>query len=422
MGLLPAVGQTGSITDDGAWCWFSDPRAIHLDDGQIMTGWVKKDGSVEIARLDLASERVETRILFPEMEIDDHNNPAFVRLGDGRFAAFYTWHSSKKGLVYSVSDVGGELSSFSDNVVIKPNFGNLLAAFPRETYTYANPYVLKSEADRLYCFGRWIGFKPNMIWSDDGGQTWSGQKVIISPQVFDPGNRPYVKYHSDGGSRIHLSYTDGHPRNEPFNGVYYCYYEEGAFWRADGSKISDVQDLPFAPEEGSLVYRPNERSGRAWLADMTADEDGRPVILYTRHPEEMDHRYRYAAYDPENGRWEDHEICQAGRWFPQTPPTVVEREPHYHGNMSIHPDDPRVIFLSRQINGTFEIEKRTTSDGGKSWSIEPLTQHSAADQVRPYVAKGMTDGAPTVVLWMENHRYVHYTDYDTRIKYWIDRP
>ena len=40
-----------TFNDDGAWCWFSDPRAIYTSDGQIITGWIKKDGSVEVASL-----------------------------------------------------------------------------------------------------------------------------------------------------------------------------------------------------------------------------------------------------------------------------------------------------------------------------------------------------------------------------------
>lgn len=35
----------GYLTQDGAWCWFSDPRAIYVD-GTVVTGWVKKDGTI----------------------------------------------------------------------------------------------------------------------------------------------------------------------------------------------------------------------------------------------------------------------------------------------------------------------------------------------------------------------------------------
>ncbi|MDY2935797.1 MAG: hypothetical protein SOT20_06145, partial [Candidatus Cryptobacteroides sp.] len=33
------------VTHDGAWCWFSDPRAIYVDD-KIFGGFVDKEGSI----------------------------------------------------------------------------------------------------------------------------------------------------------------------------------------------------------------------------------------------------------------------------------------------------------------------------------------------------------------------------------------
>jgi hypothetical protein len=259
-----------------------------------------------------------------------------------------------------------------------------------------------------------------MISSDDDGRTWHSPNVIISPKKFDPGNRPYVKYFSDGKSKVHLVYTDGHPRNEPTNSVYYCYYEKGAFWRADKSKICNVEDLPFAPKEASLVYKPNNTSGLSWIADIVSDKKGQPFILYTRHPEESDHRYHYSWYNRKNGQWIDHEICKAGSWFPQTQVGKTEREPHYFGNMTFHPSHPNTIYISRQIDGIFEIEKRTTSDGGKSWTSNLITTNSEHDNVRPYVPRDTPKKGKTVIFWMENKKYIHYTNYDVAIKYWID--
>ena len=251
--------------------------------------------------------------------------------------------------------------------------------------------------------------------------TWQEPQVVISTTPFDPNNRPYVKYASDGKKRIDLVFTDGHPRIEEHNGVYHCYYQAGAFWRSDGSKICDEKDLPFAPHQATQIYKPSFDQGRAWLADVTLDKKGRPFILYTRHPSEVDHRYHYAWYDANKNEWIDREICKAGKWFPQTQPGEKEREEHYHGNLTIHPTKTNTIYLSRQINGRFEIEKRTTRNKGRSWKIEPITSNSEFDHVRPYVPRHTPKNSPTVLLWMENKKYIHYTNFDTRIRYWIDR-
>ncbi|NND34410.1 MAG: hypothetical protein HKN76_17630 [Saprospiraceae bacterium] len=409
-----------TLTEDGAWCWFSDPRAIYVSNNTVVTGWVKKDGSVEAASLNLANRESKMKILYPQLEIDDHDNPAFSVTPDNKILAMYAWHGGKKGVIYQKTSQDHDISTFSEPTVIRPGVDELLSDFPRETFTYANPYLLRDENETLYCFGRWIGYKPNMIKSTDGGVTWHDPKVIISASPFEANNRPYVKYASDGKSRIHLVFTDGHPQVEPLNGVYHCYYEAGAFWKSDGTRICRVDELPFEPQEATPVYQANEASGRAWLADVAIDQSGSPYILYTRHPEPTDHRYHYSVFDEKVKKWIDREICKAGKWFPQTPPGTQERESYYHGNMTFDPSAPNVIYLSRQIGGRFEIEKRTTEDKGKTWQIYPITTNSTYDQVRPYVPRDRPEKADPVVLWMENKRYVHWTDYNTNIKYWID--
>jgi hypothetical protein len=408
-----------TLTEDGAWCWFSDPRAIYYNENLIISGWVKKNGSVEVGSLDLKSGEKKINNIYPQLEVDDHDNPAFTVLPNGNVLTMFAWHSTKKGVIYNQTENGPDIQSFGENVIYLPKTDELLEEFPRETYTYANPYVLKEEDNRLFVFGRWIGFKPNMMISSDNGKTWTEQYVVISSYPFDPNNRPYVKYYSDGKSKIHLIFTDGHPEVEPQNSVFYCYYENGAFWRADGSQICTLEQLPFTPQDASLVYKPSVNSGRAWIADIVV-KDEVPFILYSRHPEKTDHRYHYAHFNQKENTWEDYEICKAGKWFPQTPPGKTERESYYMGNLTLHPINPNIVYLSREVNNVFEIEKHETGDSGATWAVTPITQNSAFDNVRPYVPRNLPENGTPVVLWMENKKYIHYTDYDTSIKYFID--
>ena len=418
----PAAGDSVKILAyDGAWCWFSDPRAIYYSDHEIVTGWVKKDGSVEVACFDISVESLQLNTIYADMQVDDHNNPAFARLPDGNVFAMYAWHGGRRGVISNTTAGGADVFSFRGNVIFKPKSLELLQDFPKETYTYANPWVLEGEENRLFAFGRWIGYKPNMIISGDNGKTWREQYVVVSREPFDPGNRPYAKYHSDGNTKIHMVFTDGHPNVEPFNSVYYCYYEAGAFWKAGGEKICDLEELPFEPGDASLVYQPSLETGRAWVADIAQNESKEPVVLYSRHPQTTDIRYHYAWYNAETGKWEDAEMCKAGKWFPQTPPSKKERETYYLGNLTLHPLQPHIVFVSRPVEGKFEIQKFVTHDQGNSWEITPITSNSVYDNVRPYIPRNMPRDAPAIVLWMENKRYIHYTDYDTNIRYFIDR-
>ncbi len=155
--------------------------------------------------------------------------------------------------------------------------------------TYANPFRLENEKNRIYCFGRWTGFKPNMMWSDNDGRTWTKSKVFITNYPFDHNNRPYVKYFSDGKSKIHIVFTDGHPRDEPTNSVYYAFYENGGFYKASGELICSMEQLPFEPKDASVVY--NQILN--WPSDCIycQDDESNPVILYTRSPKENIHEY-----------------------------------------------------------------------------------------------------------------------------------
>lgn len=395
------------LAEDGAWCWFSDPRAIYHD-GKLVAGWVSSDGSIQVGVRPLEGGETAVVTLAPQFEKDDHDHPTFAILPDGRLTAFYSKHS--KGDMFMASTRrAGDFGDWGASRAI----GLLDPAKGPRGITYNNPFILSAEAHALWFFFRGSDFKPTVTVSRDGGQTWEAQRTLISERGRDSGNRPYAKYWSDGKGRIDILFTDGHPRNEARNSVYFVRYERGAFWKADGSKIADFDQLPLEPAQCDRVYD-GATAGRAWIWSIVEDADGRPVIGYTRLPTEQDHRYHYARWD--GSQWVDHEITSAGSWFPKTPEGQREREPHYSGGLSIDPAKPSRVFVSTPVKGVFEILEYTTGDGGATWSFLPVTRNSTSDNVRPYVVPGTPNGQ-TVVVWMHNLSYVHYTNYRTQLRY-----
>ena len=73
------------------------------------------------------------------------------------------------------------------------------------------------------------------------------------------------------------------------------------------------------------------------------------------------------------------------------------------------------MYLSREKNGVFEIERWTTSDKGKTWSVAEVTRNSRNDNVRPFVIRDHA-GDSLRVLWMSLKKYAHYTDYQGEVK------
>ena len=60
LGVAPLLDPRGhaaethaEFTADGAWCWFSDPRAVYHD-GRVYAGWMTADGSVQVGAWDPA--------------------------------------------------------------------------------------------------------------------------------------------------------------------------------------------------------------------------------------------------------------------------------------------------------------------------------------------------------------------------------
>ena len=72
-----------------------------------------------------------------------------------------------------------------------------------------------------------------------------------------------------------------------------------------------------------------------------------------------------------------------------------------------------MLYLSREINGQWEIERWRTGDGGASWTHTAIPSASPVKNVRPITPRGQ-HGGPLNVLWMRG-AYRNYRDYQTAI-------
>ncbi len=413
-----------TLSEDGAWCWFSDPRAVSVDD-KIITGWVARDGSVMVASYDIKSKAVQQFNLYPQFNKDDHANPSFVVLPDKKIMAFFSAHSTKgrgekePAISYAITKESGDITSWEPLQRITENSEGPMA------FCYTNPVLLSEESNRIYVFWRGGDWKPTFRYTDDRGKSWSNIFSLVksSENVF---KRPYVKVSSNGKDEIHFAFTDGHPRNEPLNSIYYLKYRKGKFFKADGTELGTTQDLPLNHEDCDLVYDASEHfkknafGVRSWIWDIAVDSIGNPVIAYTKLPTESEHQYWYAYWDGQ--RWLNSKISDAGSWFPRYVKSKSEQEPepHYSGGISLDQHEPNVVYFSKPVGDIFEVFRSETTDQGKSWVETPLTANSRKDNVRPHVIR-RTAKAPGQVTWMYNDRYSEYTDFDTGIKISVEK-
>lgn len=389
------------LNPDGAWCWFQDERALIFND-TLAVASLSRAGEVQITTWNLKNGKIAVHTLRSGFQRDDHNVPGLLLRQDGRLVAFYTTHGTMREMFYRVSKRPRDASEWEEE--------QSFDAGVNDRFTYANPFQLRNERNRIYFFWRARDFNPTWTASDDNGRTWlPGANHIY----YQKGERPYVKYTSNGRDTIHFAFTDGHPNRAGFlNNLYHAYYRNGGLYRSDGTFIRKLAEGPVKVSEATRIYDGTSATGEAWVWDMHLDRAGRPVIAYSSHPSSMDHRYRYARW---NGKaWEDHAVAYAGK-------RLYEREAYYSGGICLDPDDLNTIYVSSDVrledgkpneSGHREIYKGVTADGGKTWRWRALTVNSTQDNLRPIVPANHP--GKTFVLWFRGV-YRTYQDFETEV-------
>lgn len=399
------------ITRDGAWCWFSDPRAIYVD-GRMFGGFVDKQGSIWAFSYDPSTQESRQCKLYEKLDYDDHANPSIMALPDKRLIIFFSAHGGTKNspMYYRISKRPADISEWEEVQNINPKMeGNL-------GICYSNPCQLSAEGNRIYLFFRGRDFKPTCVYTDDL-RTWSAPiNMVRNDAGFGSYGRPYTKITTNHKDKIFFAFTDAHPRDRATNSIYFMMYKGGKLCKADGTVVSDTLGSVM-PSQVDKVYDATKTFDKAWIWDIAYDKDENPVLVYARfsHGRSV-HSYWYARW---NGvTWENHKITDAAQCFMRNDyndKNYLETEENYSGGVYLDHENPAVVYTSRPINNVFEIEKWIFVGGKEKWRTEAVTSQSERDNVRPYVVRNYRDEQPSV-LWMYNYSYPHFKKFNTAIR------
>ncbi|MDL2223970.1 BNR-4 repeat-containing protein [Bacteroidales bacterium OttesenSCG-928-M06] len=393
-----------TLTEDGAWCWFADPRAVYYkgEKEQTYFAWVNSSGDIVAASYNHQTDEYLEKVIHAKLEVDDHDVPAILIREDGHIVVFYSKHQASGPMQRVISTNPEDISSFSTSYTWGSNV------------SYPNPFQVGDSICLLY---RGINWHPTIAVSTDDGKTFSDVRQL----VLNGGARPYARYCQSADGSIHVAVTTGHPRDELKNKIFYFRLKDNKFYRADGTKIKDfteegidLGDTSGTKSEAEIVYNGTD-NGKGWIWDITIDPETQyPVMVYASFPTDSDHRYNYAYWDGE--KWVNKEIVKSGKWFPQTPAGTTEREKNYSGGLSMDHENPWTVYLSKQVNGVFEIFKYETEDKGKNWEITPITENSPSDivNVRPIVPRNHKEGYFDV-LWMRGTYGYYLNDFNTSL-------
>ena len=401
-----------SMAIDGAWCWFSDPRAVYFK-GKFQrsyVGWIDSKGSVTVGYYDHKTSEIKTIVLEEKYQVDDHDNPALLFAPDGRLMVFFTKHGGPQPtLLYRMKNPEDISEWTSQELVL--NDMDKYKEF-NNTNTYINPVMLSSENNRIYVFWRGVDSKPNFSYSDDLGLSWTKSRIFVLPDRIYKGRRPYMKVASNGKDKIVFAFTDGHPNAEKQNSIYCMVYKKGGLYTVEGEKIGELGDNPVQPRQASVVYDAVVTGQKAWIWDVAMDRKENPVLVYTKFPDDNNHIYCYSKWDGK--KWHTEDLINSGNWFPKTPKGVVEGEPNYSGGLCLDHQEPGNVYMSVRRDSVFEIEKWIKK--GRNWKNIAITSESRLDNVRPFPIRNIPQNIVPKVLWMQNTNYIHWKNYLSAIK------
>lgn len=429
-------GPLFQLNDNGAWSWFEDERAIVDPNagsaGKIIfssvanasgVGGASRNADVEVTSYDLATAAITRFTLADNLEADDHDSAALLKLPDGRYLSSYSKHSTNNILHWRVSTSPGSVSAWDPESTYAESGGT----------TYSNLAYLSASGD-VFDFHRVAGavggYDPHYLkWdlSTQPGFSYGGRLLTGPEGNSGSSDRPYVRYTSNGVDRIDFITTDAHPRNQLSNSVYHGYIRyEGSdnygVYKSDGTRLGDLSEATTSPYHASdftplLVGDTVAPSNgllmtRGWTTDVQLDSLGKPYAVFTARVDDnaSDHRFFYARYT--NTGWTVDELAKAGGF-------LYSGENDYTGLVALDPSDPNRLFVSSNIDPRtqatlphYEIFEGRTSDGGANWTWDAITANSTMDNLRPIVPRW--DDDHTALLWLRGS-YSSYTSYDLSV-------
>ena len=402
------------FTEEGAWCWFADPRAIHYtnQDGSINAsyiGYIDVHGNVKAMQMDYNTGRQSEVLVRSYFQPDDHNNPTFLVLPDERVLIIYSRHTDEPAFYYRVSKYPGDITVLGEEKCIKTNHNT----------TYPSPFLMSDDPDHFYLCWRGLGWHPTIARltlpdeNDDVEIAWGPYQMVQST-----GARPYAKYYSNGKDKLYMTYTTGHPDNEWPCWLYFNVINLHPTQGADGSvsvnptledikgnQLSTIADGKFRVNKSgeykqqypyTLVDAPT--GYRDWVWQIACDEAGLPAIAMVRIDRTKNHhQYYYAKWTGDAWRLTDL-AYGGGRFHPSN------TEYCYSGGMALDPECPGTVYLSvptKNAKGEniYEIWQYLVANNGQVVMKDQITRSSEKNNVRPFVLPGSKD-APMRLFWM----------------------
>jgi len=383
--LRALEARIARLYGDAAWTFFHGPRVV-VGGGKTFIAH-GANGEIRLTSYKHSTEEAESFLLRTSGP-NDHNVSAVGIRPDGTLLCAYSDHNDTAMRV-RIGSVAYDVTSMGDEI-----------ALTQSAATYPHLFHLSSEGTpgtgRWYLFFRttaFSGWGRAYRYSDDGGATWSAAVSLFA----NGSERPYMQVWGNGVDQLHFLLTDGHPGDNALNGIYHFKYNAGQWQDSAGA---DMGSPPFAPADATNIATLDY----GWNWDLVVYGDGTIQAALQRREAVGDLRYVLAEFD--GSAWTTAEIANAGDHLYAADGT----EDDYGGGFMLHPTNPDIAYLSREIDGNHEVEKWTRASA--VWSSEAITAGSVdyGKQFRPVPVPS----GPLELVWTGGS-YNTYTDYSTSL-------
>ena len=462
--LADFTGPLITFNTNGGWSWFSDPRAT-IDNEELIIGSIagvtgngSSAGDVDVTTYDFATQATNKTLLHAALTQDDHADPAFAALPDGRVLVTYQAHGTDNFVHWRVGTFSGPTLTWGAEQTSTVNIAN-----DGNGNTYSNPFYLRTP-NEVVSFSRAIGYDPNYsVFSNLANPTptfaygghWMYWKNPNNQTLTGGNGRPYVKYASNGTNTVWFATTEDSPQNYP-NSLYSGYLQfnaagAGTVFTSTGTSLGGLStgtaptgsaNPPAAGNSGSIVsgtgnsYLPTQftpivkanqnfngvnLTGKyvGWATSMQLDSGGNPYLGFVvvdnlNGAYGNDLEYYYAHFT--GAAWQVSRVGYAGL-------PLYNGQNQYAGLMAVDPLDPNKIFLSADVNPAtdaallgpdglqhWQIFEGTSSNNGATWGFTQLTD-TASDNIRPLIEAGSGEEA---LIWMRG-TYSAYTNFNTSV-------
>lgn len=403
----PMLAPLQAAGVNAIWTWYNDPRAVRYGDSTYWGG-VTSAGTVRAFQFNHSTGVFKTFDLDVALEVDDHDNPAFLRLASGKIVAMWSKHNGAS--YYKISTNADDISAWGSRITLSA-----------DVHSYINLYKMADGVIWLFYRGTFpANGEPYFRTTNDTDiltNTWSTGAQFIE----NGSERPYMKYRSDGDHTVHMGFTDGHPDALVNTNIYYARLDTdtGTFYKADGTVIGTTASA-WLVSAGDKVWDSATGGGKAWIWEVGYDRNNYPVLVYTQYPGASGYtvpeiKYRYARWT--GTAWEDHEIRDAGGalyYNGADPSNPLVSSPYYACGVTLDHLDPSRVYLSYNTGDNTDCENMveyTTEDNGVTWTTRSIL--TTGNNARPFVVLGNT--TETWLSWWEG-TYPSYINYLTNAR------